>query len=58
MRLGLFLEGVNTIKSLVFTDRLFHRVGAAATNALSQESWYSSQVDVVCLCPFVWYPAL
>ena len=23
-----------------------------------QESWYSSQVDVVCLCPFVWYPAL
>ena len=23
-----------------------------------QESWYSSQVDVVYLCPFVWYPAL
>ena len=23
-----------------------------------QESWYSSQVDVVCLYPFVWYPAL
>ena len=23
-----------------------------------QESWYSSQVDVVCLCPFVWYSAL
>ena len=23
-----------------------------------QESWYSSQVDEVCLCPFIWYPAL
>ena len=23
-----------------------------------QKSWYSSQVDVVCLCLFVWYPAL
>ena len=50
MRLGLFYKVSVLSTSLIFTGRLFHRVGAAATNALSPNAlyWFSSQVGVVC----------